>query len=350
MPKRLINLPGTPVLEERKNSHIALMEHSINNSNRQLDRHDHDRYYMNHHGTSQTSFDNGNMYRPAPYTPNEYPVDNQPYSNSQQIRLTTPRLAGTNIIRVINKDMTAQFRGRAHSVSQARIRWLENRKSQLMGCCLTMAFLGLTISLFKFRWIGLIAGSVNTIICGMAVVITYFRKHHWHQHPNPIVHIRAVLGVCFAFCLLLNIAVNFKPGHVDKEKNCQRLAGVTEFFFFTSEAWGLVMACDLFFSLTSPFTSYKRLMRFYHLWVWLGGFVMAMNAGLVHAAGGFFTVDGQAIEFGADQDSLVGFCLASSSVCCDPGKQTCPPEFSTCESNTFLSTQKWYDFLLDERY
>jgi hypothetical protein len=160
---------------------------------------------------------------------------------------TTPR-ATHNIIRVINKDMTDQFRGRSHSVPQAKIRWFENRKSQLLGFCLTMAFFGISIALYSYRWIGLIAGSVNTIICGSAVVLTYFRKKHWHQHPNPIVHIRAILGIFFAVFLLLNVWVKYDPA--GNGENCQRLAGVTEFFFFTSEAWGLVMACDLFFSVS----------------------------------------------------------------------------------------------------
>ncbi|KAJ0407996.1 hypothetical protein P43SY_000200 [Pythium insidiosum] len=239
------------------------------------------------------------MYRRAPYTPGEFATDSISVAH-QMPRMTTPRTAPNNVIRVINKDMTAQFRGRSQS----------NRKSQLLGCCLTMAFLGLTIALYNFRWMGLIAGSVNTIICGTAVVVTYFRKKHWHQHPNPIVHNRAVLGIFLAFCLLLNILVDFKPGDHKSEEMCRGLAGATEFFFFTSEAWGLVMACDLFFSLTSPFTSYKRLMRFYHLWVWFGGIVMACIAWGVAEAGGFFTVDGQSVKYGGDRALLVGFCLA----------------------------------------
>jgi hypothetical protein len=101
-------------------------------------------------------------------------------AGAYQPLVTTPR-AGNNIIRVINKDMTDQFRGRSKSVSQARIRWFENRKSQLLGFCLTMAFLGITIALYNYRWIGLVAGSVNTIICGSAVVLTYFQKKHWHS-------------------------------------------------------------------------------------------------------------------------------------------------------------------------
>ena len=170
-------------------------------------------------------------------------------ATAQQPLISTPRAAQKNIVRVIDKDMTQQFRGRSKSVGQGRIRWFENRKSQLLGFCLTMAFLGVSVAMYNYRWTGLIAGSVNTIICGSAVVITYCRKKQWHQHPNPIVHNRSVLSIFMAVCLLLNVLVDFDPS--GSNTDCQRLAGITEFFFFTGEAWGLVMACDLFFSVCS---------------------------------------------------------------------------------------------------
>lgn len=200
------------------------------------------RYTPSENGSSSNNF----------YAPSNSSVNNADpltSTSAQQPLITTPRATQNNIIRVINKDMTSQFRGRAQSVSNARIRWFENRKSQLLGCCLTMAFLGISIALYDYRWTGLIAGSVNTIICGSAVVMTYYRKKHWHQHPNPIVHIRSVLSMFLAVCLLLNVLVNFSPKSNDNT-NCRGLAGITEFFFFTSEAWGLVMACDLFFSVS----------------------------------------------------------------------------------------------------
>ncbi|KAG6597789.1 phosphatidylinositol-4-phosphate 5 kinase-like protein [Phytophthora cinnamomi] len=221
--------------------------------------------------------------------------NNNMSATAQQPLISTPRATQKNIVRVIDKDMTQQFRGRSKSVGQGRIRWFENRKSQLLGFCLTMAFLGVSVAMYSYRWTGLIAGSVNTIICGSAVVVTYCRKKQWHQHPNPIVYNRSVLSIFMAICLLLNVLVDFDPS--GSNTNCQRLAGITEFFFFTGEAWGLAMACDLFFSLTSPFTSYKRLMKFYHLWVWLGGIIMGVITYSVQGAGGFFTVDGQSMTY-----------------------------------------------------
>ncbi|KAL4087439.1 hypothetical protein PRIC1_013331 [Phytophthora ramorum] len=276
-------------------------------------------------------------------------LNNNMSATAQQPLISTPRVTQKNIVRVIDKDMTQQFRGRSKSAGQGRIRWFENRKSQLLGFCLTMAFLGVSVAMYNYRWTGLIAGSVNTIICGCAVVITYCRKKQWHQHPNPIVHNRSVLSIFMAVCLLLNVLVDFDPS--GSNTDCQRLAGITEFFFFTGEAWGLVMACDLFFSLTSPFTSYKRLMKFYHLWVWLGGISVGVITYAVQGAGGFFTVDGQSMTYDSDTDTVIGFCLASSRICCDTG-ETCPDSVTKCSStSSFLNAQKWpwiliYSFVL----
>lgn len=156
-----------------------------------------------------------------------------------------------NSIRVINKDMTSQFRGRSqsNSVSVARIRWFENRKSQILGFCLCMAMLGVTLAFYEWRWAGLVAGSALTLMSGSAVVYTYFRRKRWHQHPNPIVHMRTVLSMFLAICLLVNVVVDYQPS--DSADLCRNLAGITEFFVITSEAWGLMMAFDLFSSVST---------------------------------------------------------------------------------------------------
>ncbi|EQC30308.1 hypothetical protein SDRG_11885 [Saprolegnia diclina VS20] len=229
-------------------------------------------------------------------------------------------MAGTHI-HVIDKEFQKQFRGRMTGQTNAKIHWMENKKSQVMGICWTMACLGLTLAFYNYRWAGLIAGSVNTIVCGLAVVVTYSQKREWHQHPNPIVHMRSCLSIFLAICLLLNVYVDYDPnplhnGDFNSTKACKNLAGLTEFFFFSSEAWGLVMAIDLLSSLNDPFKSYKRSMKFYHAFVWIASLVMgvvtfaAKYDGL--DAGGFFQVDGRAVNTSAPAKQLIGFCLASS--------------------------------------
>ncbi|OQR90656.1 phosphatidylinositol-4-phosphate-5-kinase (Pi-PIPKD5), partial [Thraustotheca clavata] len=224
-------------------------------------------------------------------------------------------------IHVIDKEFQKQFRGRMTGQTNAKIHWMENKKSQVMGICWTMACLGLTLAFYNYRWAGLIAGSVNTIVCGLAVVVTYSQKREWHQHPNPIVHMRSCLSIFLAICLLLNVYVDYDPNPLHASSNssikaCKNLAGLTEFFFFSSEAWGLVMAIDLLSSLNDPFKSYKRSMKFYHAFVWTASLVMGIITFTAQIegldAGGFFQVDGRAVNTTAPTSQLIGFCLASS--------------------------------------
>lgn len=172
-------------------------------------------------------------------------------------------------INVVDKNMRQNFQGRSNGVKEksARIRWFKNRRSQIMGLCLTTGMLGVTLIFSTtYQWAGLVAGSVVSIVCGSAVVNTYCRRKNWHQHPNPIVLMRSVLSIGFAICLLANLSI--KNDANTNPENCRILAGITEFFIISSEAWGLMMACDLFSSLMSPFTNYKRLVKIYHFWVW----------------------------------------------------------------------------------
>lgn len=93
--------------------------------------------------------------------------------------------------------------------------------------------------------------------------------------------------------------------------------------------------------MSSPFTSYKRMMKFYHFWVWTGGIVMGCITWGVSGAGGFFSVDGQSVKYHSDTDVVVGFCLASSRICCETGA-TCAAGVKLCSANSsFVDAQKW---------
>ncbi|KAI9989660.1 hypothetical protein PInf_019945 [Phytophthora infestans] len=67
-------------------------------------------------------------------------LNNNMSATAQQPLISTPRATQKNIVRVIDKDMTQQFRGRSKSVGQGRIRWFENRKSQLLVSALRWHF------------------------------------------------------------------------------------------------------------------------------------------------------------------------------------------------------------------
>ena len=249
---------------------------------------------------------------------------------------------GNAVHHMNNKEFQRQFQGREqsnHTRSVAKIRWFENRKSQILGFCLCLGMLGVTLALYQWRWAGLVSGSVLTLLSGSAVVYTYSRRKRWHQHPNPIVHMRSVLSMFFAVCLLINVIVYYQVK--DSTNECRILAGFTEFFVITSEAWGLMMACDLFSSLMSPFANYKRQMKFYHLWVWSLGTGFAIVTLGVNGAAGFFRVDGQKIFSSENSGDLVGFCLASSQQCCAAEDGECSEDFPKCDETNFLNAQQW---------
>ncbi|RHZ18498.1 hypothetical protein DYB31_009582 [Aphanomyces astaci] len=187
-----------------------------------------------------------------PYYGGNAPLSSGPGSQPQGgFSQPFPSSANTANIHVIDKELQKQFRGRTQRSANSKIHWMENKKSQIMGLCWTLGCLGMTLAFYNYRWAGLIAGSINTIVCGMAVVVTYNLKREWHQHPNPIVHMRSCLSIFLAICLLLNILVDYNPANDKSAKSCQKLAGLTEFFFFSSEAWGLMMAIDLYSSVAT---------------------------------------------------------------------------------------------------
>lgn len=110
-----------------------------------------------------------------------------------------------------------------------------------------MAMLGVTIAFYNYKWAGLVAGSTATLISGSVVACTYYQKRHWHEHPNPMVYMRSMSSMCFAVCLLFNLRIDYNAE--DAADDSRTLAGLTEFFVITSEAWGLMMAVDLLYSV-----------------------------------------------------------------------------------------------------
>ncbi|RHZ13811.1 hypothetical protein DYB37_000938, partial [Aphanomyces astaci] len=256
-----------------------------------------------------------------PYYGGNAPLSSGPGSQPQGgFSQPFPSSANTANIHVIDKELQKQFRGRTQRSANSKIHWMENKKSQIMGLCWTLGCLGMTLAFYNYRWAGLIAGSINTIVCGMAVVVTYNLKREWHQHPNPIVHMRSCLSIFLAICLLLNILVDYNPANDKSAKSCQKLAGLTEFFFFSSEAWGLMMAIDLY-------SSVRLLMA-------VIAFTVEETGG--GPAGGFFHVDGRQINDNDNKHNVIGFCLASSGKVAKNGEVP----------KSFLRIQQWPWILL----
>lgn len=80
----------------------------------------------------------------------------------------------------------------------------------------------------------------------------------------------------------------------------------------------------------------------------LTGIIMGGITWGVSGAGGFFTVDGQSLEFGKSLSTVVGFCMASSRICCPKQGQCDKYDYPKCfDDSNFLTTQEWLVDIID---
>lgn len=157
------------------------------------------------------------------------------------------------------------------------IHWANNYKIQLLMFLMLVSGAAVTI---KFATnsadmsVGIVCGSIITIISCTSVVYTFLTRPSWRKHPNPIIFFRSLCDIGLVSVLL--VTEIYKCGTGDcltklGQTSCSTTAGLTQFFLWSSESWFFVMAIDMLFSLQSPFTDYKRNVRRYHMFVWITG-------------------------------------------------------------------------------
>lgn len=125
----------------------------------------------------------------------------------------------------------------------------------------------------------LYGASVSLLFCAL-VLLSYVQVVPWRKHPSPLIFYRTVANSVFSLVLILNaFHVGQDPDATDDELSdddgCIVLSGVTQFALFTAEIWMAMIALDLFYSMTNPFTSYKNNLMFYHSVVWGFGLLNA---------------------------------------------------------------------------
>lgn len=122
--------------------------------------------------------------------------------------------------------------------------------------------------------VGLICGSIITLISCSSVAYTFLTRPTWRKHPNPIIFFRSLCDIGLVSVLLITELYKCGTGKCDMKlgkTSCSTTAAFTQFFLWSSESWFFVMAIDMLFSLQSPFTDYKRNVRRYHMFVWFTG-------------------------------------------------------------------------------
>lgn len=157
------------------------------------------------------------------------------------------------------------------------IHWANNYKIQAMmflificGVATTIVFADNSIN----ASVGLLAGSVITLLSCASVVYTFLTRPTWRKHPNPIIFFRSLCDIGLVSVLLISELYKCAKGDCSQSltgASCSSTAALTQFFLWSSESWFFVMAIDMLSSLQSPFTDYKRNVRRYHGYVWMTG-------------------------------------------------------------------------------
>ncbi|ETV90427.1 hypothetical protein H310_14795 [Aphanomyces invadans] len=167
------------------------------------------------------------------------------------------------------------------------LQWANNFGIQLAMFLFFIGALAVTIVIPSVGYkveVGLLAGGSVTILSTAAVLYTYSAMPMWKKHPNPLIFYRSLFDMGFVLVLMTTQLYKCYNGHcvvsstkegtdtatlaILKPQGCNTVAGFTQFFLLGSECWFFVMSVDLFKSVRSPFTDFKRNMRTYHAFVW----------------------------------------------------------------------------------
>jgi hypothetical protein len=162
------------------------------------------------------------------------------------------------------------------------IQWANNYKIQSIMFILFIAGVAATIVLADNSAgtsVGLVCGSILTLVSCVCVMYTFWTRPTWQKHPNPLIFFRSLCDVGLVMVLLTTEIYKCARGDCKNQltgASCSTTAGFTQFFLWSSESWFFVMAIDMFFSLKSPFTDYKTNVRRYHMFVWATGLLTAI--------------------------------------------------------------------------
>lgn len=164
------------------------------------------------------------------------------------------------------------------------IQWGNNYKIQSLMFLLFVSGMVATIVLADNgakTSVGLICGSVLTLVSCFAIMYTFATRPSWKKHPNPLIFFRSLCDTGLVLVLLTTeiYKCSRAGGQCQKQlvgASCSITAGFTQFFLWSSESWFFVMAIDMFLSLKSPFTDYRTNVRRYHAFVWITALLTAV--------------------------------------------------------------------------
>jgi len=210
-------------------------------------------------------------------TPTRAPADTRP------VRMDEDELS-TRSLEMPHHDDDGWF----HAKIKVRnsLHWANNYVIQFGMAILFLAALVTTLYVTnqgKDVAVGLLSGGCVTIVSSTAIIFTYCKYPTWRKHPNSLIFYRSICDLGFVLVLIITelqkcsqndkcvLSTYLKDTSNSKgfgNTTCTVAAGFTQFFLFGSESWFFVMAIDMYKSMRSPFTDFKRNVRMYHFFVW----------------------------------------------------------------------------------
>lgn len=112
--------------------------------------------------------------------------------------------------------------------------------------------------------------STSFSILGCALVIgTYIRWRRLRRHPASLIVVRSALDLLLCVELLVNRLYHWtSASDAGNATDCFIFSGISEFLAIAAELFSLMLAMDLYFSITNPFTNYKSNLVRYHIFTW----------------------------------------------------------------------------------
>lgn len=159
------------------------------------------------------------------------------------------------------------------------IQWFSDWKARFSVSFVVAVTILVMVSLPKhfptsvFPIIGGVLGTLGSSL----VIFSFFVDKSMQMQPMPLVFWRAVadffIGIRFVMNPLFNyfICKDFHCTfyeHFDHEGRCAFASAWLEFAELASECWFFCVAWDTFFSICDPFVSFKRRLRYYHMFSW----------------------------------------------------------------------------------
>eukprot|EP00299_Pterocystis_sp_00344_P020323 c9970_g1_i1.p1 GENE.c9970_g1_i1~~c9970_g1_i1.p1 ORF type:complete len:771 (+),score=171.00 c9970_g1_i1:83-2314(+) len=141
--------------------------------------------------------------------------------------------------------------------------------------CLVILYLSvltiLVVTNCDVRHFCAVGGAIG-IICCITTLAHALLEPSARSHPDPLILWKTLTD------LLIAIRFIWHPAMItyDSSEDCRFASSVLQFLGLASQGWVLCVAVDLWKTLSNPFLSYRKWVRYYHMLCWGAAFISAL--------------------------------------------------------------------------